>query len=60
MPRAVVRSHRQHVEPLTTFFPAEDYHQEYFAHHPGQGYCTMVIQPKVSKFRQKYQQFLKN
>ncbi|MEA5079364.1 MAG: peptide-methionine (S)-S-oxide reductase MsrA [Anaerolineaceae bacterium] len=46
--------------PLTTFFPAEDYHQEYFANHPGQGYCTMVIQPKVSKFRQKYQQFLKN
>lgn len=46
--------------PLTTFFPAEDYHQEYFANHPGQGYCTMVIQPKVSKFRQKYQHFLKS
>ncbi|MPM36511.1 Peptide methionine sulfoxide reductase MsrA 2 [bioreactor metagenome] len=45
--------------PLTIFFPAEDYHQEYFANHPGQGYCTMVIQPKVAKFRQKYQQFLK-
>jgi len=48
------------VAPLTTFFPAEDYHQEYFANHPGQGYCTMVIQPKVAKFRQKYQQFLKS
>ncbi len=48
------------VEPLTTFFPAEDYHQEYFANHPSQGYCTMVIQPKVVKFRQKYQQFLKS
>lgn len=48
------------VEPLTTFFPAEDYHQEYFVHHPGQGYCTIVIQPKVAKFRQKYQQFLKS
>lgn len=48
------------VEPLTTFYPAEDYHQEYFIHHPSQGYCTMVIQPKVAKFRQKYQQFLKS
>jgi peptide-methionine (S)-S-oxide reductase len=47
------------VAPLEAFYPAEDYHQEYFAHHPGQGYCQMVIQPKVVKFRQKYQKFLK-
>jgi peptide-methionine (S)-S-oxide reductase len=39
------------VAALTTFYPAEDYHQEYFRHNPNQGYCRMVIAPKVSKFR---------
>ncbi|HEX8243741.1 MAG TPA: peptide-methionine (S)-S-oxide reductase MsrA [Longimicrobium sp.] len=42
------------VEPLTEFYPAEDYHQHYYARNPGQGYCQVVIAPKVSKFRQKY------
>ena len=42
------------VEPLTEFYPAEDYHQHYYARNPGQGYCRVVIAPKVSKFRQKY------
>ena len=42
------------VEPLKEFYPAEDYHQHYFARNPGQGYCQVVIAPKVSKFRQKY------
>lgn len=42
------------VEPLQEFYPAEDYHQHYFARNPGQGYCQVVIAPKVSKFRQKY------
>jgi len=45
--------------PLDVFYPAEDYHQEYFAHHPDQGYCKIIIEPKVAKFRQKYQKFLK-
>lgn len=48
------------VLPLEVFYPAEDYHQEYFAHHPEAGYCQIVIQPKVAKFRQKYQHFLKS
>ncbi len=48
------------VLPLEAFYPAEDYHQEYFAHHPEAGYCQIVIQPKVAKFRQKYQHFLKS
>lgn len=43
-----------------TFYPAEDYHQEYFARNPGQGYCRMVIAPKVAKFRQKYLSRLKS
>lgn len=42
------------VTPFTVFYPAEAYHQEYFAHHPEQGYCQIVIAPKVAKFRQKY------
>jgi peptide-methionine (S)-S-oxide reductase len=42
------------VEPLKEFYPAEDYHQHYYARNPGQGYCQVVIAPKVAKFRQKY------
>ena len=42
------------VEPLAEFYPAEAYHQGYFRRHPGQGYCQVVIAPKVAKFRQKY------
>jgi peptide-methionine (S)-S-oxide reductase len=47
------------VVPLDAFYPAEEYHQEYFARNPNQGYCQVVIAPKVSKFRQKYLQRLK-
>ena len=43
-----------HVEPLTTFYPAEAYHQDYFANNPNQPYCQVVIAPKVAKFRRKY------
>ena len=42
------------VAPYDRFYPAEDYHQEYFARNPHQGYCQFVIAPKVAKFRQKY------
>ncbi len=42
------------VAPLTVFYPAEAYHQEYFARNPYQGYCRAIIAPKVAKFRQKY------
>jgi peptide-methionine (S)-S-oxide reductase len=41
------------IEPLTTFCPAEDYHQDYFAKHPDQGYCSVVIRPKIAKLRQQ-------
>lgn len=44
---------------LTTFYPAEDYHHDYFAENPGQGYCQMVIAPKVVKFRKQFQDKLK-
>lgn len=48
------------VKPLEVFFPAEDYHQGYFRNNPYQGYCRAVIAPKVSKFRAKYLEQLKD
>jgi peptide-methionine (S)-S-oxide reductase len=36
------------------YWRAEDSHQEYFRHHPGQGYCAVVVAPKVAKFRQTF------
>lgn len=47
------------VVPLTEFYPAEIEHQEYFARNPGAGYCRVVIEPKVSKFRKQYLSRLK-
>jgi peptide-methionine (S)-S-oxide reductase len=47
------------VAPLRAFYPAEAYHQEYFARNPYQGYCQVVIAPKVSKFRKQYLEMLK-
>ena len=42
------------IEPLTTFYSAERYHQDYFADNARQPYCQAVIAPKVAKFRQKF------
>jgi len=39
---------------LDTFYTAEEYHQGYFFKNPGEGYCQMVISPKVNKFRQQW------
>lgn len=47
------------VTPYTNFYPAEDYHQEYFANNPTQGYCRVIIEPKVAKFRAKFREKLK-
>jgi peptide-methionine (S)-S-oxide reductase len=47
------------VTPLTDFYPAEDYHQEYYQNNASQPYCRVVIAPKVAKFRQKYLEKLK-
>lgn len=47
------------IEPLTAFYPAEDYHRQYFLNHPDAPYCAMVIAPKVAKFRKKYADQLK-
>ena len=54
---------KQHVFPAplvtelvaaTTFYPAEDYHQHYYANHPGQGYCQFVVAPKLAKFKEHF------
>jgi peptide-methionine (S)-S-oxide reductase len=42
------------LEPIKVFYPAEDYHQNYFEKNPYQGYCRAVIAPKLSKFRSKF------
>lgn len=42
------------VAPLADFYPAEAYHQGYYRNNPNQGYCQVVIAPKVAKFRQRY------
>ena len=47
------------LEPLTIFYPAEDYHQNYFNDNPEQGYCQFVIRPKVEKFRKVFKDKLK-
>lgn len=44
------------VVPLKKFWPAEDYHQDYFAKNPSQGYCQAVIAPKIRKLERKLEQ----
>jgi peptide-methionine (S)-S-oxide reductase len=39
------------IVPLAKFWPAEDYHQDYFAKNPNQGYCSFVIAPKIEKLK---------
>src|SRR5438445_9134904 len=47
------------VVPAGPFYVAEDYHQEYFAKNPEQGYCVAVVSPKVAKIRQKFAEKMK-
>jgi peptide-methionine (S)-S-oxide reductase len=47
------------ISPLTTFYVAEDYHQNYFALNPEQQYCQYVIRPKVEKFKKQFSSKLK-
>ncbi len=46
------------VTDLPAYYPAEDYHQNYFKQHPEQGYCAFVVGPKVSKFRAQFKELL--
>lgn len=47
------------IVPFKEFYRAEEYHQNYFTNNPGQGYCRIIIAPKVAKFRKKYLEKLK-
>ncbi|MFC4224571.1 peptide-methionine (S)-S-oxide reductase MsrA [Lysinibacter cavernae] len=46
------------LSPLGTFYPAEDYHQDFFAKNPGQGYCMAVAVPKVNKIRASFSEYI--
>ena len=47
------------IEPLSHFYKAENYHQDYYANHPDQSYCRLIISPKLQHLRQKYAAKLK-
>ena len=46
------------VSPVPEFYPAEDYHQDYYRRNPAQGYCQVVISPKLAKLRARHAQLL--
>ena len=46
------------ISPLGVYYPAEDYHQDFFAKNPGQGYCLAVALPKVNKIRRSYSKYI--
>lgn len=48
------------IEPLLKFWPAESYHEDYYRNNPDQGYCRLVIQPKVEKFKKVFKNKLNN
>jgi peptide-methionine (S)-S-oxide reductase len=47
------------ISPLTNFFEAEGYHQDYYDNNPNQGYCAFIIAPKVEKFEMVFRDKLK-
>ncbi|MEX0720289.1 MAG: peptide-methionine (S)-S-oxide reductase MsrA [Balneolaceae bacterium] len=48
------------IEPLENYYVAENYHQNYFENNPNAGYCSVVIAPKVKKFKKEFSHLLKN
>ncbi|MEY4993259.1 MAG: hypothetical protein RIS82_381 [Actinomycetota bacterium] len=47
------------VEPASVFWPAEEYHQDFFDKNPFQGYCNAVVAPKMAKIRQAFTSYLR-
>ena len=47
------------IEEMKKFYPAEDYHQDYFAQNPDNPYCQAVVGPKVAKFQKRYKEMMK-
>jgi len=48
------------ISPVSTFYPAEDYHQNYANENTEQPYCTFIVTPKLEKFKYKFKSYLKN
>jgi peptide-methionine (S)-S-oxide reductase len=48
------------IVPLGTYYDAEEYHQDFFAKNPTQGYCLAVAVPKVSKIRASFAPYLRS
>lgn len=48
------------LQPIQKYWPAEDYHQDYFLQNPNQGYCSFVVGPKVQKFQKAFTRWLKD
>src|SRR5690625_410156 len=48
------------IEPITNYTKAENYHQNYYANNPNAGYCSVVIAPKLKKFRSEFSHMLKD
>jgi peptide-methionine (S)-S-oxide reductase len=48
------------VKPMENYWPAEEYHQDFFEKNPHQGYCVAVAAPKVAKFRKTFREFAKD
>jgi len=48
------------VSALKAYYPGEGYHQDYYRQNPGQGYCQVVVAPKLAKFRARYASRLKD
>lgn len=46
------------ISEVPSYYPAEEYHQNYFNLHPHQGYCAFVVSPKVAKFREQFKELL--
>ncbi len=44
------------ISAISEFYPAEDYHQDYYAQNPGNSYCSMVVGPKLEKFKKAFKQ----
>ncbi|HTT46019.1 MAG TPA: peptide-methionine (S)-S-oxide reductase MsrA [Thermoplasmata archaeon] len=48
------------IAPFSVFYPAEEYHRDYYRRNPASGYCAAIIAPKVAKFRKQYASKLKH
>jgi peptide-methionine (S)-S-oxide reductase len=47
------------IQPLETFWVGEEYHQDFFAKNPNQGYCNMVVLPKMLKTRKAFTEYVR-